>query len=386
MQAAIELDCLLTDSQYLLLHAALLQGDAAVHAWQEWHARYRLESIGSDEYQILPQVFCNLDQLNRLDDAGPVLARLKGIAKRSWLTAHMAQQSLREALRLFQTASIPSIVHGGLDLFLLGYCSQRARQLNGVNMLIRMEDLTHAHWVLQKADWRPNKSLPPAELLPFFQTMAYTHPTHQELRLSWRPFGVDSQHELETALWQHAVPCPVGEVSAYVLDPTYLLLLTNLQLSHTAAHSLVRLLTDMKCIVDAASTSVDWELVYQRARQLRLLHPLQMLLAVLQQDFETAVPESFFRHDADFDFYDSKTPRCLPFLEDQGIRSTITALWVRYMDIKGSDGQGTSLIGFLRFAITYYQYIWGLRSHWLVPAYGLIKVYQYLRQQTVNKA
>jgi len=68
--------CWPNQAQELLLRAALLQGEPALEAWNEWRRSVNLDVIDYGSHRMVPQLYRNLQRLGVKD---PLMDRLKGV-------------------------------------------------------------------------------------------------------------------------------------------------------------------------------------------------------------------------------------------------------------------------------------------------------------------
>src|SRR5947207_6928619 len=95
------------DLEQLLLRAALLDGDAALDAWES--ARALPRHIDDAPYRVLPQLYRNLSALGVED---PEMVRLKGVYRHCWTsnqTRLAAAQRALDALRGARLEALPLV-------------------------------------------------------------------------------------------------------------------------------------------------------------------------------------------------------------------------------------------------------------------------------------
>ncbi|MBI3796006.1 MAG: nucleotidyltransferase family protein, partial [Deltaproteobacteria bacterium] len=176
------------------LRAVLLEGEPAIHVWQQWQAAHDLNSLDIGSFFLLPQLYL---KLNRLGVDGSAVAQLRGIYLYTHLKNQRVMRSVAEVLRLFETVGIPALVLKGVPLVLCHYRDLGARMMNDMDLLIRDCDLRTAAVVLQEAGWHLDKSLPSTGLVPFIHATSFSHPCWSALDLHWHPFTVDCPPEAE---------------------------------------------------------------------------------------------------------------------------------------------------------------------------------------------
>lgn len=374
---AVGPDVALTDSQRVLLRAALLGTEAARSSWLHWQRDPGLDDVGEGEYQLLPQVHANLiARCGDPDGDGSAISdrsRLNGISKRAWFLASLVQRSLERALERLERRGVPSLVHGGLDLLAVGLCPPRARHVDVASVLVRSDRLDDADDALRADGWRPHAALPDGRLRRVACHALYTKEGEQPLRVWWRAFSDDVPSDIEDRLWQASVEHSIGDQVTRLLSPTSLVVVACSQMS-TGVYGVPRLLCDLACVIGARGDAIDWAYVQSAAERLRLLGPLRAALRVLAEDFETAVPRSLLEARASTSDHAS-----LPYLGGRGVRADFSGLWERYAAVDRTDGRRASLVRFGSFTFSYCRYVWGLPSPWQVPVVAPVRWYRSLR-------
>ena len=144
-----------------LLRAAFLSGAAARSAWEAWRAEVDMEQYPDPgSFRLLSQVCRNVRALGVTD---PILEKLQGIARQSWVKNQRAFAALAPIAR---TAGVDVLVLGTAAMALR--CPDYAFETEPHwSLLVRPEHAEAAIRRLQTAGWTPAAS-PPDALLPAF--------------------------------------------------------------------------------------------------------------------------------------------------------------------------------------------------------------------------
>jgi hypothetical protein len=194
------------------------------------------------------------------------------------------------ALRALASSRVPVIVLKGGYLAEAVYGDIGLRVMSDIDILVRREHLPAAVNALRSSGFHPKTYHlePPADL----QEFKFVHQnTGTMIELHWEifkpifPFGLKSE-----VIWPAAVPAKIAGVDVLALSPEDLL-------SHLAAHAAIHSYNaGLKVLVDAAQTidrlPVAWNIFIDRARTLRSVRPVWLMLALSRRLLGAAVPEA----------------------------------------------------------------------------------------------
>src|SRR5262245_47798267 len=85
-----------TPHQELLLGAALLNGDEALEAWEEWKVGVDVDTLDWGSQRLLPRLYKNL-HLHGIDE--PLVAKFKGYHRRTWCENQLRFHRLAPSVR-----------------------------------------------------------------------------------------------------------------------------------------------------------------------------------------------------------------------------------------------------------------------------------------------
>jgi len=283
--------CWPSQSQALLLRAALLGKDAVHDAWSRWKQTASLEAIDPGSYRLLPLVYRNLTLVGVND---PLLARLKGVYRNTWYRNQIAMRDLAVSLRTLDAAGIRLLLLKGLALNHLYYRDLGLRPMADADVCVPLENATAAVAVLQRLGWRPDfpwSEKPWSEKrLDALHALGFHNAAGQAIDLHWHVLPESVGRHGDDAFWAAARPMSVADIRVYMLDPTD-------ELFHTCAHGVrwnavppLRWVADAFTILRTTPDDIVWERVVATAQRHRLTLPIRRALRYLQTQFEVAVP------------------------------------------------------------------------------------------------
>ncbi len=164
----------LTDSDTLLLRAALADEDAAVQAWDAWRAEHDLQQSASREFAILH----HLAHRDQYLDFGTDAPLLLGLRKRAWVVNQQTLLHLHQAIDALTRYDITARPIRGSAL-LLDPSMSTYRPVTTVDLWIGAADWTRSLEVLPAHGWamrhRPRASM----------TSAFLDDNGRSLVLTW---------------------------------------------------------------------------------------------------------------------------------------------------------------------------------------------------------
>ncbi len=175
--------CWPTSLQELLLRAALLDGENAIDAWEEWRSRVDADQLDLGSERLLPLVYRNLVNRNVKD---PVIGKLKAVYRRTWRDNQLLFHRVSGLLRSFCDAGIETIVLKGAALALLHYKDSGLRPMNDFDVMVRVEQMAAAIDVMRKHGWKPMPRSPEAvadSYLSVVNSHGFTHASGVECDL-----------------------------------------------------------------------------------------------------------------------------------------------------------------------------------------------------------
>ena len=89
-----------SDAERLLFTASLGDAGAARSAWRQLRPTFDVDGLTGDWYRLAPLLGWNLERAGLASDEDPVLARLLGITRRTWVQSHRHLSALNDVSSL----------------------------------------------------------------------------------------------------------------------------------------------------------------------------------------------------------------------------------------------------------------------------------------------
>ncbi len=276
-----------TPQQELLLRAALLQGQPATTAWEQWQAEIDLDRLDLGSSRLLPLLYRNLH------DHGvehPWMNRFKGTYRRTWYENQLRFYRAEALLRSLHEAGMETMLLKGAALTLLHYRDLGLRPMSDFDVLVPFHRAGEAEALLRKLGWTcpyfPGEVL--RDLRSFFHGAMFQESGCQ-VDLHWHvlhrvyPTGDDEE------FWAGRVPAQIGKTATSALNPAD-------QLLHVCLHGATyNGMPTLRWVADAAmivrtSPGLDWDRLLEQARRHQIVLPLRQTLGYLRQTLSVEVP------------------------------------------------------------------------------------------------
>jgi hypothetical protein len=268
-----------TPEQDLLLRAALLGGDAARAAWEEWRTRVPLDDADFPSQGVFPLVYRNLSRLG-VDD--PDLGRLKGHLRRTLYLNHMLFAAAGSALEALHEGGIETLILKGAPLAILRYGSPGLRPMSDVDILVPTDRALAAIRLLRELGWDSIDYPDPERMIELRHAEGFRRRSDGALiDLHWnalmQPFRDDD-------LWSAAIDIEIGGVPTRAPCATDQLLLVIVHsLLHDEFPGSLLWITDSAALLGAAGEDIDWDRLVDAARRRELTAPLAAGLDYLRE-------------------------------------------------------------------------------------------------------
>jgi Uncharacterised nucleotidyltransferase/ABC transporter len=351
-----------TSEQELLLRAALLHGDAALEAFRAWRVCTDFNRLDTGSYRLLPLLYRNLLQHHSGD---PLLAKLKGIYRKTWYRNHFLFHHVTPLLHALRDAGIATLLLKGPALVLQYYRDYGLRPMDDFDMLVHLEDAPAAMRMLKEFGWAPKLQnlRSPEALIPLRHCGEYQDGVGEHLDLHWHVLQECRQPGADDDFWSGAVPITMGDLTTPALNPTD-------QLFHVCAHGMrwsqvppVRWAADAWVILTTEDANIDWQRLCAQAEKRRLVLPLRDALAYMCDKLGAPIPpdaaaqlQAMPLTSREHGEYAARThpPRFLGYMP---------AMW---LDYAGDADRRALPVKFFKFA-RLLQYTWDVEHLWQVP-------------------
>ncbi|MEO1591135.1 MAG: nucleotidyltransferase family protein [Cyanobacteria bacterium J06632_22] len=339
-----------TQKQMQLLRVVSGSEAIALEAWQAWRHQVDLDTLDDGSYQLLPRLYCRLQQLNVTDE---MLPRLKGVYRHVWSRNQVNLHNLSTAISALNTHHITpgllwgtaTVSHPGADL---GIC-----RTDDGGLWVRSDDLPVTLATLKRLGWIPAQKKAATELRSQQHAVGIQHPNGANLTLHWHP--LPAFRPIAERLWQQIQPVPLGPAQACLPDPTTQFLLSCVRATRWGK------IPPFHWLATAVelSSEVDIQQLRQQAQDCRLTYALQQALTLIVE-LDPALTSLL-----------SELQLCpISRFEQTELRvyggppryGSLPALWFQWVRLRSPE---------LPDFVTFLQHRWGLSQPWQVPTHLL---------------
>jgi putative nucleotidyltransferase-like protein len=274
-----------TADEELLLQAAVRPGPAGLAAWERLRDRVDPERLDPSTLRLLPLVCDNLLR-SKVDD--PLLPRLRGVRRRTWLANQMLFAEAAQLIGKLAAAGVPTLLLKGAALVATIYPSPGLRPMGDLDLLVPVQLGQRALAVAQSNRWASRYQLTP-HFLSMRHAVDLVSPGHQHCDLHWRLLQ-ESGEDWEEELWAGSIEVQFQGVPTRALGATD-------QLVHLCAHAMRggRVRSMLSGLADAAllleAQPIDWERLVALSRRSGYLPHVYDALALVRRTLDAPVPE-----------------------------------------------------------------------------------------------
>ena len=286
-----------TESQQLLLRAALLDAPAAAEALAAWKKSVRLDSLDSASWKLIPLLYANLKRLG-IDD--PLMLQARDLRLQSWSSNQRLFFKTAEFLEGLRQAGIPALVLKGVAMANLYYPDTGARPMADLDLLVPPAKFFELANRLLSEGWKETDGYPLSsfdmEALPSF---GFVRPDGFAVDLHCHVLHADCTPGADDAFWARAVPWRLRQTPAQTLAPEDHLL-------HVISHGVrwcdvapFRWIADAWWILARSRAGFDWDYFVGRTRfhqvHLSILCGLDLMNRITPLDLPAGLLEKLER-------------------------------------------------------------------------------------------
>jgi hypothetical protein len=272
--------------QLLLLRAGLLDGQAAVDAFNAWRSRVRLEDDFSyATSRLLPLAYHNLHALG-VDD--PLMPRLKGVYRHSWYMTQRLMHAVQPAVDALDRAGVPVLMTKGMPLALTYYRNPALRPMSDADIVVPRVHLERTLDVLSVLGWHGSR--PDDEAIRHRHAVQLFNADGREIDVHWRALFESDVATEQDSFFSTAEPLTLQATTVRQPDPSHALF-------HTIVHGLrwnpetpVRWIPDSLMILRTRGGDIDWDVVHELAVGHRVLRRTMLGLKYLATEFDAPIP------------------------------------------------------------------------------------------------
>jgi hypothetical protein len=261
-----------TEAQQLLLRAALLDGPAAMEAWEQWRKTVRLDSLDAASWKLIPLLYGNLTRLGVTD---PLLPQMRFCRLQSWSANQQLFYKSATFLDELRQASIPALVLKGVAMANLYYPDSGARPMADLDLLVPPGKFFELGHRLLREGWKETDGYPLAdfkmEALPSF---GFVRADGFSVDVHCHVLHADCSPGADDAFWKRAVPWALRQTPAMTLSPEDHLL-------HVISHGVrwcdvapFRWIADAWWIIARSRAGFDWDYLIAQAHFHRVHLPI----------------------------------------------------------------------------------------------------------------
>jgi hypothetical protein len=364
-----EAGCWPTPHQELLLRAALLDGEPALEAWNEWRRNVNIDVIDYGSHRMVPLLYRNLQRHGVKD---PLMDRLKGVYRYYLYKNEILMHRIGSLLAAFEDAGIETIVLKGAALIQLYYRESGLRPMLDADVLVHAHQAEQAMEVLARLKWKPRYKEPQMRI-PIIHSTPFEDDGGRQVDLHWHLFWECFNASDDDDYWDNAIPIQIGGVKTLALNPTD-------QLLHTCWHGArwnevppIRWVADAMAILRASAAEIEWLSLLKKAQRHRIVMPVKDSLEYLKKKFDAPVPDSLLTSLSAVRISKIELENYQMTLNPMAPPTTTKILRMLYYDYRWLSSSTSSRFKTLTFA-KHLQAKWNIERLWQVPLYMSIRM------------
>ncbi len=317
--------------QELLLQMALRRGPASIAAFDRWRAHLDLTAeFPWETVRLLPLVYDSLRQQGVTD---PVMARLKGVYRRTWCDVVRREHIIRPAIAALRAAGIELLVLKGAALAASYYDAPTLRPMDDVDIVVDQADVPRALETLAACGWQA--AIPPtADLLRFRHAVQCIGPDGCQVDLHWHVLHEAPSRTADELLRRRLESLDLLGTPVRQLDPTALLFVVVVHGVCWNRETPIRWIADAMMILRRRGAEIEWPRLANLGITLDLAERLRLGLHYLLAHFDVPVPARVLQA------LDAHSPRWIEHAERHAILRNADRLegsaagmqWLRFVD------------------------------------------------------
>ena len=284
----------ISSSESALLRAALLEGSDAITAFKEWRSLVDIDGRHDNgQFRMLPMVYANMSLLGHED---PVMGRLCGVFRQSWVRSRQRLHDAEGALILLENRGIPTMVLKGLALSSSYYRSPTLRPMDDIDILVPHWRVKDALQTLFTSGWRNdelldhmrNRSL--RELLANRSGIELRNESGRVVDLHWTPLHEHRKPILADWFWRGAQSMSFGLANTLRPAPECLLLHVISHGIRPGGSSYLQWVSDATMILTRSADQINWSDFWHMARRARIEMRISVVLQRLESVSAAKIP------------------------------------------------------------------------------------------------
>jgi hypothetical protein len=336
----------------LLFRAAFSSGKTVPTGWEDWYSKVDFEHdyLDRPSFLLMPFLYKNLATHNY---DHPVMAKLKGIYRRSWLENQVFLEKISPILQRLGQAGVEIALLDDLASILRLYDGQGLRRPYSLDLLIQPGDVrptlrTLGDLGIWATNPRPERFLRVETPLVFW--------TYKELAISlaWRVFPREMTTTEAMQVWHHREAVKFGDLKVFTADLETHYLRTCMRVSSSNPEESLMALVDVTRMAAKPPVDMDWTRIMSLAEKYQLVIPLRDTARLVNTILGLPLTEKLLSQ------LDNTTVNWLEQAEYQLVKQHTPRVFrlagKRYISYRRSPKE----YGWLSFP-RYLQFVWGLK-------------------------
>lgn len=202
------------------------------------------------------------------------------------LSYQLKLKAVEEILEALAPEGVPIMLLQGMAILERIYPSAGLRHLSDIDFLIQRKDLAVVERILTHLGYVLLSRYPPVFVRDGVRLDLHVNISYlSRVEPDFNPLCID-----DALLWKGAIPWRNGS-SALIFCPTDQIILLS---AHLQKHSFERLIcfVDIGRLLNSFSSDGEWDTLFERAEQLRLVKPLYFVLTYLKEVLKVEVLEN----------------------------------------------------------------------------------------------
>jgi len=359
-----ESGCWPTRDQELLLRAALLQGEPALEAWNEWRRTVNIDVVDYGSHRMIPQLYRNMLRHGVKD---PLMDRLKGVYRYYLYKNEILLHRIGVLLAAFEEAGIQTMVIKGAALIQLYYKESGLRPMLDADLLVPTHQAEQALDLLTRLQWKSVYYSRPQMRIPILHSTPFKSDSGCNVDLHWHLFW-ECFNASDDDYWERAIPIQIGGAPTLALSPTD-------QLLHTCWHGArwnevppIRWIADAMAIMGGSAGEIDWDRLLKKAQRHRISMPIKDSLEYLKKTFAAPIPDTVLQSLSAIRISKLERENYEVALNPLAPPTTTKILRLLYYDYRWLSSSTSSRFKLMAFT-QYLQAKWHIDHLWHVPLY-----------------
>ncbi len=277
-------------SQELLLQAALLQGRAAIEAWEAWRSGVDIDRLDRGSHRLLPLLYRNL-HAQGVDH--PLLGTLRGVYRYTWYRNQILFSQMTPVLRSLHEAGIETLLLKGVALVHLFYQDCGLRPMADFDVLVRGDRVAEALDIVTRLGWTPkgwSRERLTTRRLAMQQGLAFKDAGGREMDLHWHVLAQCLQADADDDFWDGSTASEIEGIPVRTLNVTDHLLHVCVHGAATNPAPPIRWAADAAVILKHSAPTIDWNRLIEQARKRHVVLLLRDALGCLRDVLDAPVP------------------------------------------------------------------------------------------------